>query len=153
MGVMISCAGELNFSWVGFTLQIIAMFADCGNKVLMDVLLKDLVLDSMSMLYYTAPISCVVIYLGFVAFELDRFQMEFLSSPTFLMALVANGLLAVCLNLSVMLLVGKTSSMVIGMENNNSIYTIYAIYILYMLYVYYICYICILYMLYVYYIC
>lgn len=116
LGVMIACAGELNFNLFGFSLQCLAMLADCGNKVLMDILLKDLTLDSLSMLYYSAPISAVVIFIGFLIFEFDRFSLVFLSSQSFLIALFANGVLAFSLNLSVMLLVANTSSMVIGLS-------------------------------------
>ena len=41
-----------------------AVLCDCFNKLLMDIVLKDTVLDSLSMHYYSSPISAVCIAVG-----------------------------------------------------------------------------------------
>eukprot|EP01038_Epipyxis_sp_PR26KG_P011340 gene11340-15205_t len=113
-GVMLSSVGELNFSIIGFALMISAVLSDVIKLLLMDILLKDIALDSMSMLYYSAPISTVFIGIGFFIFEYPRFSLD-VFTPTFQMALVANCCIAICLQLSVLLLISNTSAMVMSL--------------------------------------
>ncbi len=40
------------------------MISDCCRILLLDILLKDLALDSLSLLYYMAPVSTIVIGFG-----------------------------------------------------------------------------------------
>lgn len=81
-GVIISSVGELLFTWTGFLLQVTNYFirflscliksyfkmgavcAECIRLFTMDSLLKDTSIDSLSMLYYTAPISVLFLAIG-----------------------------------------------------------------------------------------
>jgi len=60
-GVTMSSVGELKFSAVGFFIQISAVFADCFRMIILNLALKDLGLDSLSLLYYTAPPSALML--------------------------------------------------------------------------------------------
>lgn len=63
-GVLLSSIGELRFSLLGFLLQASAVCTDCFRMLFLDILLKDAKIDSLSMLYYTAPVSAILIGAG-----------------------------------------------------------------------------------------
>ena len=114
-GVILSSYGELNFSMIGFVVQLAAVLSDCSRVMMLDLMLRDLRLDSLSLLYYTAPTSAVLIFCGFMLFEASSFSIAVLN-PTLCGALLLNGLLAFSLNVAVIYLVGSTSSMVLSIS-------------------------------------
>lgn len=114
-GVILSSMGELNFSMIGFTIQISAVLIECIRLMLLDLLLKDLNLDSLSLLYYTAPISAVFIFSGFMLFEASILDWT-VFTPDLCLMLLLNGLLAFSLNIAVIYLVSTTSGMVISIS-------------------------------------
>lgn len=100
-GVAMTSVGEVNFSLLGFILQISAILADVSRTTLMDLVLVDLQLDSLSMLYYMQPPSFVFIGIAFYFFEYENFPTEMIATrPGFALVLLANGLLAFLLNVS-----------------------------------------------------
>lgn len=112
-GVVLASIGEMEFSFIGFVLQWIAILSDCLQKLLMDIFLKDLELDSLSLLYYNAPVSALLIGVAFFIFEWSTLSMEFFT-PTFTTILFLNGFVAFALNLSVMFVVANTSAVVLS---------------------------------------
>jgi drug/metabolite transporter (DMT)-like permease len=114
-GVTLSSVGELQFSAMGFALQLSAVLVDCFRMVLMNLLLKDLSLDSLSLLYYTAPPSAVLIFCGFLVFEAHSISWAAFT-PALCVALVLNGLLAFSLNVAVIYLVSSTSAVVMSIS-------------------------------------
>jgi drug/metabolite transporter (DMT)-like permease len=114
-GVLMSSIGELEFSLLGFVVQMAAVLSDCCRVMIMDLMLRDLQLDSLSLLYYTAPTSAALIFCGFIAMEARDFEPEILT-PSLSLALLANGLLAFSLNVAVIYLVSSTSSMVLSIS-------------------------------------
>lgn len=114
-GVTLSSVGELQFSMVGFLLQFSAVLVDCFRMILMNLLLKDLNLDSLSLLYYTAPPSAVLIFCGFLFFEAQSLSYGAFT-PALCVALVFNGLLAFTLNIAVIYLVSSTSAVVMSVS-------------------------------------
>ena len=118
VGVVLATTGELQFSALGFTLQVSAILSDVCRMTLIDVLMVDIKLDSLSMLYYLAPVSSVLIGIGFLVFEYDHsaFPWERVFDPFSGLGavLVLNGICAVSLNVVVFLAVGHTSSVIIG---------------------------------------
>ena len=114
-GVTLSSFGELQFSSVGFTIQLTAVLTDCFRMIILDMMLKDLQLDSLSLLYYSAPASAVMIFIGFVIFESSSLDMQ-IFTPTLTTMLFLNGLLAFSLNIAVIYLVSNTSAMVISIS-------------------------------------
>jgi len=111
-GVMMTSIGELHFSFTGFLIQVTAVVSDCFRVFLLDVVLKDLHLDSLSMLYYSAPTLSVLLSVGFFVFEYDTFPFDRVDSASFMFVLFVSGLLAFSLNLSVFILVSNTSSLI-----------------------------------------
>lgn len=114
-GVTMSSVGELKFSTAGFLIQLTAVFADCFRMILMNVMLKDLNLDSLSLLYYTAPPSAVMLVIGFFVFEAPTFDSSILTF-SFGVTLFFNGLLAFSLNIAAIYLVGSTSAVVMAIS-------------------------------------
>eukprot|EP00600_Ochromonadales_sp_CCMP1393_P004573 CAMPEP_0174969650 /NCGR_PEP_ID=MMETSP0004_2-20121128/8896_1 /TAXON_ID=420556 /ORGANISM="Ochromonas sp., Strain CCMP1393" /LENGTH=421 /DNA_ID=CAMNT_0016219195 /DNA_START=1 /DNA_END=1266 /DNA_ORIENTATION=- len=112
-GVLLSSVGELNFSLIGFVIQIFAVLSDCTRMLLMESLVKDLGLDSLSLLYYQAPTAALFIGFGFAVFEAPSFHMDILT-PNMLILLLFNGLLAFSLNVAVIYLISGTSAVVIA---------------------------------------
>lgn len=110
-GVMMTSIGELQFSLIGFYIQISAVLSDCLRVFLLDVVLKDLQLDSLSMLFYTAPTLSVLLGIGFFIFEYQDFPFERLDR-NFSIVLFISGILAFSLNLSIFILVKNTSSLI-----------------------------------------
>lgn len=110
-GVMLSSIGELRFNWFGFIIQCCAVTFDCGRVFLIDVALKDLSLDSLSLLYYSAPSLSISIGFGFFIFEYSTFPTERLTA-SFIFIIFISGCLAFILNLAVLILVTNTDSLV-----------------------------------------
>jgi hypothetical protein len=83
--------------------------------ITMDMMLKDLALDSLSLLYYSAPPSALAIFLGFLLFEASSFSVSIFTYDL-CFVLLLNGLLAFSLNIAVIYLVASTSAMVISIS-------------------------------------
>lgn len=114
-GVTLSSVGELRFSAIGFSLQLSAVLGDCFRMILMNLLLKDLNLDSLSLLYYTAPPSAVLIFISFLFFEASSISWM-IFTPSLCVTLALNGLLAFSLNVAVIYLVSNTSAVVMSVS-------------------------------------
>ena len=111
-GVAMSSIGELNFNMVGFIYQILGGFCESGRLVLSDRFLKDLKLDSLSTLYFTAPVCFCFLFISFMTVEYSTFDRSVLTFG-FLIVLVLNGLLAFSLNIAIVLLITNTSALVL----------------------------------------
>ena len=111
-GVAMSSIGELNFNMIGFIFQILGGFCESGRLVLSDRFLKDLKLDSLSTLYYTAPVCFCFLFISFMAVEYSTFDTSLLTFG-FLIVLVLNGMLAFSLNIAIVLLITNTSALVL----------------------------------------
>mmetsp|Transcript_25108 Transcript_25108/g.36053 ORF Transcript_25108/g.36053 Transcript_25108/m.36053 type:complete len:373 (-) Transcript_25108:407-1525(-) len=113
IGVMLSTVGEVKFNMLGFIIQFTGVFCECSRCLIMDLLLSNKKIDSLSMLYYMAPISSLTLFAGFLYFEFFQFLTVTLS-PSLLLALFLNGCLSFSLNMAVILLVGNASVVVMS---------------------------------------
>jgi drug/metabolite transporter (DMT)-like permease len=118
-GVFLSSIGELQFNTFGFVLQLLAVISDALRTTLLDLLLSSKAkrVDSLSVLYYIAPPCGLLVSLGFVYFELNNLINYFYSTPLtlqFALLIFLNGALAFSLNISVILLVGGSSALLMG---------------------------------------
>ena len=121
-GTMLASLTEVYWSWVGFILQFGAIASDCVRMVLMDHLTVDVKLDTLSTLYYMAPLASLFIGLGFLAFESrDFFCTEgggvdmLLWSPALCMALFLNASLAMALNCIIVLFITHAGIMTMSL--------------------------------------
>lgn len=111
LGVALTSIGELRFNMNGFVVQILAIMAESGRLTLTNVLLKQLKLDSLSTLYYVAPVCFVSNSIIFMLFEWATFPWSKVLSPMFLFTLVSNGLVAFSLNITLVMLISHTSAL------------------------------------------
>lgn len=128
VGAVMASLGEMHFSVTGFILQGCALCADVGRMVFLDQLTQEVKLDNLSTLYYMAPLSCGFIFIGFMIFEYSTFHGTYYTyqdplgaDPAleiieyypwyFPLLLLANGILAFALNLSIVLLVTNAGIM------------------------------------------
>eukprot|EP01036_Dinobryon_divergens_P022369 gene22369-30619_t len=113
VGVVLSTVGELKFNMMGFIIQFSAVCCECSRSLIMDLLLANKKIDSLSMLYYMAPFSSVTLAIGFLYIELPQFlETEF--TLNLLVALFLNGCLSFSLNIAVIMLVSNASVIVMS---------------------------------------
>lgn len=119
LGVCLTTIGELKFSLIGFTCQLIGTTAESVRLVLTNVLLRQHKLDPLSSLYYIAPICTISIGICFLYYEHHLFRppyIDILHLPSTVAILLINGLVAFNLNISVMLLIANTSAMTLTLS-------------------------------------
>lgn len=113
LGVAICSVGETNFSWMGFIIQALGLVAESARLVLTNLFLKQLKLDSLSTLFYIAPLCAIVIWVACFTFEADTLPWDRLMEFDFLGMLLANAIVAFSLNLALILLISNTSALVL----------------------------------------
>ena len=116
VGVALTSVGELNFSLTGFVLQLLGVVFESGRLVLTNVFMKDLGLDSLSTLYYVAPVCGALIGCACIAFEAQHIPMESLLSFNLWFVFVANGIVSVALNISSVMLIKHTSALTLTLS-------------------------------------
>jgi len=113
-GIALTTIGESEFSWVGFTFQALAIFFEAFRLVMVNIILKDLKLDSLSTLYYNAPFCAVLIGISCGWFELSRITADKFTLP-FCALLVLNGFMAFSLNIASLMLIKNTSALILSL--------------------------------------
>eukprot|EP00605_Chrysophyceae_sp_TOSAG23-4_P001255 GSChrysophyteH1.ASY1.ANO1.1366.1 assembled CDS len=113
IGVALTSVGETFFSLTGFTFQCLAICAESSRLVLTNVLLKELKLDPLSSLYYTAPPCALIISILCLYFEYGDLPFDRMMTPAFGAILLLNGAVAFSLNVAVVMLIGNTSALVL----------------------------------------
>ncbi|KAI3397682.1 hypothetical protein diail_10451 [Diaporthe ilicicola] len=117
LGVVIASFGEIKFVLSGFTFQVGGVVFEALRLVLVQRLLSsgDFKMDPLVSLYYFAPACAVTNGLFTALVELPRLTMNDITNlgP---MVLFANAFVAFLLNVSGVLLIGKTSAVVLTMS-------------------------------------
>ncbi len=109
LGVALASIGELLFSWSGFTYQVIAIGAEASRLVLTGAILKRYKLDSLSTLYYIAPLCAVINGVCCLYFEYSLLPWDRIFTFKFIAMLIFNGLVAFSLNIAAVMLIAHTS--------------------------------------------
>lgn len=111
LGVALASIGELLFSWKGFLYQIIAIVAESSRLVLTNLILKQYKLDSLSTLYYIAPLCAI--FNGFLCYlwEWDNLPWFRMMTFEFHLIMLFNGLVAFGLNIASVMLIAHTSAL------------------------------------------
>lgn len=114
IGVIIASIGEIKFDLTGFLWQAGGISFEATRLVMVQRLLSsaEYKMDPLTSLYYFAPV-CAAMN-GFVALftEVPRMTMQNIYDIGFVV-LIANAMVAFMLNVSVVFLIGKTSSLVL----------------------------------------
>ncbi|CCC07504.1 hypothetical protein SMACR_02508 [Sordaria macrospora] len=114
VGVIIASYGELEFVWLGVILQIAGVAFEALRLTMVQRLLSsaEFKMDPLVSLYYFAPICALMNGLVALFWEVPRLTMADVDRVG-LFYFFLNGLCAFGLNVSVVFLIGKTSSLVL----------------------------------------
>lgn len=113
VGVVIASFGEIKFVMVGFLFQLGGIVFEATRLVMVQRLLSsaEYKMDPMVSLYYFAPICAVMNGLVALFIEFPRLTLDHIYGVG-IWVLLANAMVAFLLNVSVVFLIGKTSSLV-----------------------------------------
>lgn len=114
IGVMIASYGEILFVPTGVVYQVFGIAFEAVRLVMVERLLSsaEYKMDPLVSLYYFAPVCAFMNFLMFLIFESSTLAMSDLARVGLIMFFF-NALVAFCLNVSVVFLIGKTSSLVL----------------------------------------
>ncbi|KAJ4117500.1 hypothetical protein NW768_010863 [Fusarium equiseti] len=117
VGVAVASAGTVEFSAIGFFFQMGGLAFEAVRVVMTQVMLngEGLKMDAMVGLYYYAPVVAVLNLLVAFVIEVPHFDMEDLHRVGFSM-LFLNAAVAFTLNFTSMVLIGKTSGLVMSLS-------------------------------------
>ncbi|KAJ5648182.1 sugar phosphate/phosphate translocator [Penicillium lividum] len=113
IGVVIASFGEIQFVMIGFLFQLGGIVFEATRLVMVQRLLSsaEYKMDPMVSLYYFAPICAVMNGSVALFLEFPRLTMDHIYNVG-IWVLLANAMVAFLLNVSVVFLIGKTSSLV-----------------------------------------
>ncbi|KAJ1334192.1 UDP-galf transporter [Microdochium nivale] len=116
VGVIIASYGELKFDMFGFLIQIGGVVAEAIRLVMVQRLLSsaEFKMDPLVSVYYYAPACALINGVLTLFVEIPRMTMNDIYSVG-VFVLIANAFVAFLLNVSVVLLIGKTSAVVLTM--------------------------------------
>ncbi|KAK4130836.1 TPT-domain-containing protein [Trichocladium antarcticum] len=114
LGVIIASFGEIKFVWIGFIYQIAGIIFEALRLTMVQRLLSsaEFKMDPLVSLYYFAPVCAAMNGAVALVWEVPRVSMQDIYNVG-LFTLFLNGLCAFLLNVSVVFLIGKTSSLVL----------------------------------------
>jgi len=113
LGVVLASFGEIKFVLIGFLYQVGGIIFEAIRLVMVQKLLNapEYKMDPLVTLYYFAPVCAFMNGLVALMWEVPKVQMSQVYAVGFPI-FIANALLAFLLNVSVVFLIGKTSSLV-----------------------------------------
>ncbi|KAL2834950.1 triose-phosphate transporter family-domain-containing protein [Aspergillus cavernicola] len=113
VGVIIASFGEIKFVFIGFLFQIGGIIFEATRLVMVQRLLSsaEFKMDPLVSLYYFAPVCAVMNGVTALFLEVPYLTMDHIYNVG-LWTLLANAVVAFLLNVSVVFLIGKTSSLV-----------------------------------------
>lgn len=114
IGVIIASFGEIQFNLTGFLYQLGGITFEALRLVLVQKLLSsaEFKMDPLVSLYYFAPVCALMNGVVALFMEIHSMTMDNIYQVGFL-TLLANAMVAFLLNVSVVFLIGKTSSLVL----------------------------------------
>ncbi|KAK5016985.1 triose-phosphate transporter family-domain-containing protein [Cryomyces antarcticus] len=117
LGVVIASFGEIKFVLIGFLFQLGGIVFEAIRLVMVQRLLSsaEFKMDPLVSLYYFAPACTIMNGLVALLVEVPRMEMADLARVGYFV-LLANALIAFLLNVSVVFLIGRTSSLVLTLS-------------------------------------
>jgi len=114
VGVVIASIGEIKFVWIGFVYQIAGIIFEALRLTMVERLLSsaDFKMDPLVSLYYFAPVCAAMNFVIALFWEVPKITMGEIYNVG-LFTFFLNGMCAFMLNVSVVFLIGKTSSLVL----------------------------------------
>ncbi|OGM47996.1 integral membrane protein [Aspergillus bombycis] len=110
--VGLAVSGEIQFSLLGIFYQMASLFCDANRLVMMQILLSDdgQKMDPLVSLYYAAPVCAIMNSIIAWNTELRDFQWSVVPNTGYL-TLLSNAVVGFMLNVSIFVLIGKTSGL------------------------------------------
>ncbi|KIW05779.1 uncharacterized protein PV09_03634 [Verruconis gallopava] len=117
LGVIIASYGEIQFVMIGFVVQIAGILCEATRLAMVERLLSggEFKMDPLVSLYYFAPACATMNFIMFCFLELHKISLEKIFDLG-LFTLVLNATVAFMLNVAVVFLIGKTSSLVLTLS-------------------------------------
>ncbi|KAI0125146.1 triose-phosphate transporter family-domain-containing protein [Xylariales sp. AK1849] len=117
VGVAIASFGELKFVMMGFLIQVAGIVFEATRLVMVQRILSspEFKMDPLVSVYYYAPACAIINGVFTILMEGSRLTMNDIYTLG-IFTLIANALVAFMLNVSVVLLIGKTSAVVLTMS-------------------------------------
>ncbi|WPH00203.1 Hypothetical protein R9X50_00302600 [Acrodontium crateriforme] len=117
VGVVIASLGEIKFNMTGFLYQVAGIVFESIRLVMVQQLLSgsEFKMDPLVSVYYFAPACAIINGVTTMFFELPRMGLADIEKVGYFL-LFANAAVAFCLNISVVFLIGKTSSLVMTLS-------------------------------------
>lgn len=117
IGVVVASYGEIEFRMIGFLFQAFGIAFEATRLVMVQRLLSgsEFKMDPLVSLYYFAPICAVFNGIICLVVEGPRLSLSAIHDVGYLMLLL-NAATALCLNIAVVFLIGKTSSLVLTLS-------------------------------------
>lgn len=114
VGVVIASIGEIKFVWIGFIYQIAGIIFEALRLTMVQRLLSsaEFKMDPLVSLYYFAPVCAAMNFVVALFWEMPKVSMDEIYNVG-LFTFFLNGMCAFLLNVSVVFLIGKTSSLVL----------------------------------------
>jgi hypothetical protein len=114
VGVVIASIGEIKFVWIGFIYQIAGIIFEALRLTMVQRLLSsaEFKMDPLVSLYYFAPVCAAMNFVVALFWEVPKVSMAEVYDVG-LFTFFLNGMCAFLLNVSVVFLIGKTSSLVL----------------------------------------
>ena len=114
LGIVIASFGEIRFVLIGFLFQIGGIIFEATRLVMVQRLLSsaEFKMDPLVSLYYFAPVCAVMNFLVAMVFEIPKITLAEVYHVG-IFTLLANATIAFLLNVSVVFLIGRTSSLVL----------------------------------------
>lgn len=120
-GVALASYGELNFNWLGVSIQLSAVVVEAFRLVLIELLLNraNLKLNANPMLsmYYISPCCLLCLTVPFFSVEYDALVSPYATWVWDSRIFFGNAAVAMALNLAVYLLIGKTSALTMNVAS------------------------------------
>ncbi|KAK5116928.1 hypothetical protein LTR62_006649 [Meristemomyces frigidus] len=117
VGVVIASFGEIQFVLIGFMFQVGGIVFEAIRLVMVQQLLSgaEFKMDPLVSLYYFAPACALMNGLTALFFEIPKMSLADIERVGYV-TLLANAMIAFLLNVSVVFLIGKTSSLVMTLS-------------------------------------
>ncbi|KAI0166876.1 TPT-domain-containing protein [Hypoxylon sp. FL1284] len=114
LGVVMASAGEIHFSWPGFVYQVAGILLESVRVTMIQSLVsaEGLSMDPLVSLYYYAPVCAVTNFVLSLASGWSTIEWTHAAEVGFWMLLL-NAVVAFLLNVSSVLLIGKTSGLIL----------------------------------------
>lgn len=113
LGVIIASFGEIHFVLIGFIYQLGGVLFEAVRLVMVQRLLSsaEFKMDPLVSFYYFAPVCAIMNGIASLVFEVPRLHLSDIARVGYF-TLLANAMIAFGLNVSVVFLIGRTSSLV-----------------------------------------